>query len=261
MTALPESVCWITGASSGIGEALAIAASERGARVILSARNEAELERVAGACASETLVLPLDVSQTDTFPAAVQAAEEKFGRVDILINNAGISQRSLAKDTDLDVYRQLMEVNFFGTVGLTRLVLPGMIERGQGHIAAVSSIAGKIGPPLRSGYAASKFAIQGYMESLMAETWNLGIRTTIASPGFVQTNVSKNALSSDGSPHGKLDPGIASGLPPEKCAAVILDAIAADKPEVWIGRQKWAVPFRHFLPALYRRVIRNVKTT
>src|SRR5499433_509580 len=162
---------WITGASSGIGEAMAHAFHQAGAKLILSARREDELKRVQAQCGGEpdTRILPLDVSKTEDLRAKPREALAVFGGIDILVLNAGISQRSLARDTDESVYRRLMEVNFFGPEALTRAVLPSMLERKSGHIVVISSIAGKLGVPMRSGYSATKFALHGFYEALRAE--------------------------------------------------------------------------------------------
>src|SRR5215467_12815071 len=180
---------WITGASSGIGEALAYSLHATGARLILSARREEELKRVQEACGGkpDTRILPLDVSQAGELPGKAREALTVFGGIDILVMNAGISQRSLTRDTEDSVYRRLMEVNFFGPEALTRAVLPSMLERKNGHIVVISSVAGLFGVPLRSGYSATKFALHGFYEALRAEEGKNGIRVTLVCPGFIRT--------------------------------------------------------------------------
>ena len=227
---------WVTGASSGIGEALAKGFSERGANLILSGRRVEALELVERACRGDTLVLPFEATEFDTLPTVVAQAEAWRGQIDILVNNAGISQRSLARDTDFAVYRQLMEVDFFAPLRLTQLVLPAMLARGDGQFIAISSIAGKIGGVLRTGYSAAKHALIGYFDALRAETEHLGLKVTVVTPGFVRTAVSINALSGDGSTRGRSDDDIDTGLTPEECATMIFDGMAAGKREIPVAR-------------------------
>src|SRR5258708_1449948 len=178
---------WITGASSGIGEALARELSARGARLILSARRADELERVASACA-DAEVLPLDMGDREDVRAKTARVAN---RVDIAVLAAGISQRSLARETSSDVDRRLMEVNYLGVIELTKAILPSMLARRHGHLVAISSVAGKLGTPLRSGYSASKHALHGFFESLRAElradAQGKRIDVTLLCPGFIRT--------------------------------------------------------------------------
>jgi len=199
---------WITGASSGIGEALARAFHQAGAKLILSARREEELKRAQELCGGvpNTRILPLDVGRSEELPAKARIALEMFGGIDILVLNAGITQRSLARDTDESVYRSLMEVNFFGPAVMTRAILPSMLEKRSGHIVVISSVAGKFGVPLRSGYSATKFALHGFYEALRAEEGRNGIRVTMVCPGYIRTDISLSALNGDGSKHAKMDP-------------------------------------------------------
>jgi len=250
---------WITGASSGIGKALAVAASRKGARLVLSARRESVLEEVRERCArpGEHLVQPLDLADPESIHEAAGAVQDAIGAVDVLVNNAGISQRGSAADTEMDVVRRIMEVNFFGTVGLTRAVLPPMIERGRGRVVVVSSLVGKFGTAKRSSYSASKHALHGWFDSLRAEVHDDGIGVTIVCPGFVKTNVVQNALRADGSTIG--DPDKESGLPPEECADAILGAIEDGRDEIYVGGWEIAgVYAKRFAPALFRRLIRNL---
>lgn len=252
---------WITGASSGIGEALVYAFHEAGAKLILSARREDELKRVQNRCGYpvDTQVLPVDVTQSAELPQKANLALQMFGGIDILVNNAGVSQRSLVKDTGIDVYRKLMEVNFFGAVALTKAVLPSMIERNHGHIVVVSSLVGKFGTPLRSGYAAAKHALHGFFESLRAETSRSGIKVTLVCPGFIRTDVSLNALRGDGSLHAKMDSGQARGMSAAECAAQTLKAVAAGKEEVYIGnKDKYLVYLKRFFPGVFSRRMARV---
>lgn len=252
---------WITGASSGIGEALAYAFHQAGAKLILSARREDELKRVQNRCGQPAgaQILPVDVTQSAELPEKAKLALQMFGGIDILVNNAGVSQRSLVKDTDIDVYRKLMEVNFFGAVALTKSVLPSMVERNTGHIVVISSLVGKFGTPLRSGYAAAKHALHGFFESLRAETSRSGIKVTLVCPGFIRTDVSLNALRGDGSLHAKMDSGQAQGMSAEDCAAQTLKAVAAGREEVYIGnRDKYLVYLKRFFPGVFSRRMARV---
>ncbi len=244
---------WITGASSGIGEALAIAWSHDGARLILSARRRSELERVAKLCPGETIVLPFDLTDEKQIAAAAAGA----GPVDILIHSGGVSQRSLTKDTSLATDRALMDVNYFGTVALTKAVLPSMLARKSGHIVSVSSVMGYIGTPLRSAYAASKHALHGFFDSLRAEVEKDGIYVTLVCPGYVRTNVSINALTGDGTPFGRMDETHDKAIRPEKAARIIIDGVARRKHEVIVGgKETWAIPLKRFLPSLLARAVR-----
>lgn len=258
---LENKTIWLTGASSGIGEALAKQLSQFPLNLILSSRREDELQRVKSECANQDriAVLPLDLMQSETFELKVQEALAIFGRVDVLINNGGRSQRSLAKDTLLQVDRDLMEVNYFGSVGLTKALLPHMLERGSGHFVVVTSLTGIFGTPYRSGYAASKHALHGFFDSLRAELEDQGIQVTIAAPGFVKTNVSVNAYTGDGSSLGSMDRAQANGLSPEKCAKAIIRATVKGKREVYIGRESYGAYVKRFLPGLFARIIKKAK--
>jgi short-subunit dehydrogenase len=265
MSKFQDKIVWVTGASAGIGSALVRAFAAQGAKLVLSARRRSELEKVAaetGLPQDQFMVLPLDLLEPDSFPQKVQEVKDRFGGIDLLVHNAGISQRSLAKETDLDVYRRLMEVNYFGTVALTQAVLPGMLEAGKGHFAVVSSLVGKFGTPMRSGYSASKHALHGYFDSLRAETWREGITVTIVCPGFIQTDVSINALTADGSPQKSMDDSTSNGMEPDKFARKMLKVIARQKEEVWIGGMEVrAVYLKRFFPAIFSKFIRKAKVT
>ncbi|MDX1587982.1 MAG: SDR family oxidoreductase [Oleiphilaceae bacterium] len=237
-------VVWITGASSGIGEALALDFAAKGARLVLSARRQEALERVRDACvasgstAENVLVLPLDVTDMDRLAPATREVLDQFGQIDLLINNAGLSQRSLCKDTDMSVYRQLMEVDVLGQIALTKAVLPHMLERGEGHLAVTASVAGKIGAPMRTGYCAAKHAVMGFFDALRAEVENQGIQVSTITPGFIRTNIARNALSADGTPFGQDDEDIKGGMEVTDCARVIVDALAKGKREIPVGKGK-----------------------
>jgi short-subunit dehydrogenase len=263
MPALKNKVIWLTGASSGIGEALAYALAEKGARLILSSRRKDVLERVKGNCPTaaqaDIRVLPLDLSQADTLQLSTEAAIQIFGHIDILINNGGISQRGLVAQTVLSVDRTLMEVNYFGAIALTKYLLPHFLGRKQGHFVTVTSITGKFGTPYRSGYAASKHALHGFFDAVRAEHHRDNIKVTMICPGFIRTSLTLTALTGDGSPLNKMDAAQYKGKPAEWCALKIVKAIEKEKEEVYIGgREVLGVYLRRFFPGIFSSIIRNV---
>ena len=257
---------WITGASSGIGESLANAFAAQGAHLILSARNEKELNRVAAACkeagAASVAVQPLDLERHETIPTVAENVLRQVGKIDILINNGGISQRALAKDTALDVDKRLMNVNFFGTVALTKAVLPAMLLHQLGHIVTITSLVGRFGSPMRSSYAASKHALHGFFDSLRAELAATPIKVTLICPGFIRTNVSVNALTGDGSAQGSMDDATGKGMHPDELARRILRAIQNGKEEAYIGgKEVLGVYMKRFFPAYFSKMIAKAKVT
>jgi dehydrogenase/reductase SDR family member 7B len=248
-------VVWITGASSGIGEALAYAFSEAGAKLILSSRRQDELERVQKACShpGQVKILPLDLSDVPSLEAKTAEAIACFGVVDIMVHNGGISQRSLVIETDLAVQRQVMELDYFSYIAITKALLPHFAERKSGHFVVMSSVMGKIGTPMRSAYAAAKHALHGYFDCLRAEVSPMNIKVTILTPGYIQTNVTKNALTKDGRPLGVISQNIASGLPPGAAAKQILKAIEKGEYESYIGKfgnEKLALWINRFFPSV-----------
>lgn len=259
-------VVWITGASSGIGEALAIAFAQEGATLVLSARRKKELERVAERCEAagappkHLFVLPLDVTDTEGAFAARDRVLEKFGQIDLLINNAGVSQRSLCRETDLSVYQKLMDVDVMGQIALTKAVLPHMLERGRGHLAITSSVAGKIGVPLRSGYCAAKHAVVGFFDALRAEVEDQGIMVSTILPGFIRTAIAENALSGDGSAFGQEDKDIAGGMDADKAARVIVSGLAKGRREIPVGEGKemMALWLKRISPELVFRLAKKL---
>jgi len=262
MTDITGKTIWITGASSGIGEAMAVLASRRGAKLVLSARRADELERVRAACAdpAQVAVLPLDLTAFDA-EAALRAAEAFFGPIDILVNNAGISQRSLLVDTGMDVYRRIMELDFFAPVALTKAVVPGMRARGGGHVVVISSVVGKMGTPLRTGYAAAKHALHGFYEAARAELWRDGLKFTVVCPGFIRTQVSLNAITGDGGRYAKMDAGQEKGMDAETCAERIWAGVAREAEELYVGREKAAIYLKRFAPGLVSALVKRAKVT
>ncbi len=265
MASVKGKVIWITGASSGIGEALAYELAQKGAKLILSARRKDELERVKGNCVAsaqpDVRTLALDLTKPEMLKLSTEAALQIFGHVDILINNGGISQRSFAKDTTIDVDRKLMEVNYFGTVGLTKYLLPHFLNRKSGHIVVVSSVTGKFGTPWRSGYTASKHALHGFFDSLRAELWKEvknAIPVTIICPGFVNTPLTLSAVTGNGTPLGKSDDANFHGMDQNVFAKKMIKAIEAKKNEVYIGgREVWGVYLKRWVPDIFARIIRK----
>lgn len=232
---MQDQIWWVTGASSGIGAALARALAAQGARLILSGRNVGALEAVASDCGAGTMILPFEATDYDALPQMIQEAWDWCGRIDGLVNNAGISQRSLAVETDFAVYQRIVDVDLLAPIALTQALLPRMIAAGGGQIVAISSIAGIAGVPLRSAYCAAKHGLIGYHDAVRAENEHLGLKVLVVAPGSVRTNVSRNALNADGSVRGASDAAIDNGLPAEVAAAQILDAVAAGQREIVVA--------------------------
>lgn len=259
---MKNKVVWITGASSGIGEALVYAYNQQGAYLIISARNRDELFRVKFNCKNQinVHVLSFDLEDTALLADKAAAAEKIFGRIDLLINSGGLTQRSLALETALDVEQKIMAVNFWGTVALSKAVLPGMIARGKGNIVCISSVVGKFGTPFRSAYAASKHALHGYFDALRAEVYDKNIRITIVCPGYIKTNISLNALTANGEPHAKMDNNQENGMLATDCAKEIVDAVKKNKEEVYIGgKEIRGVIFKRLFPLRFSKYIRTAK--
>jgi dehydrogenase/reductase SDR family member 7B len=243
-----ENECWwITGASSGIGAALARALAARGARLVLSGRNVEALDAVARDC-GETLTLPFDVTDFAQIPALAERAWSWQGRIHGLVNNAGISQRSLAVETAFAVYQQIVAVDLMAPIALTQAVLPRMVQAGGGRVVAISSVAGLVGAPLRSAYSAAKHGLIGYHDSVRAENEHLGIQVHVFAPGSVKTNVSRNALVADGSSRGMSDAAIENGVSSDETANAMLTAISAGTRELVL-----ATGMEHELVVLRRR--------
>ncbi|WP_239541141.1 SDR family oxidoreductase [Cryomorpha ignava] len=255
MKSFKDKVVWITGASSGIGKEAAIQLSKMGAKLILSSRKEKELNDLKSGLSNpaSVLVLPLDLTHPETFAEAVAKVYSQFGKVDLLFNNAGISQRSYVVDTDISVDRKLMEINYFGTVALTKAVLPRMLKAGGGHFAVVTSVVGKFGFGVRSAYSASKHALHGFFESLYIELNKQGIEITLIAPGPIQTDISLNALDGSGKPTGEMDDMQKKGMPVDMAVNEMLHAIANKKKEIIIGgfKEKFGVKLKSFWPKLF----------
>jgi dehydrogenase/reductase SDR family protein 7B len=261
MNDFQNKVIWITGASSGIGEAMAYELARRGALLVLSARRADVLEAVKSRCqrADKHLVLPMDMTDQSSFFDKTAEVLSAHGRIDMLINNAGVSQRGLAKDTAVAVDRQIMEVDYFGPVALAKSVLPHMLARHSGHLVAVSSVLGLVATPHRSAYAAAKHAIIGFHDALRAEVHDAGLKVSVLCPGFVRTNVSLSALTSDGTPHGKVDAQQTTAMSAEAFALKAVDGLARGKGRIVVaGKERLAVYLGRLSPTLLERVIRKV---
>ena len=254
-------IIWITGASSGIGEALAIEWSKYKYTLILSGRNVEKLEKVKSCCeknGAEILIVPIDLSDETSIIEAYNQVQTKYSAIDVLVNNGGISQRSFAVETPMEIDRKVMETNFFGAVALTKLVLPSMVKNKNGSIVVISSIVGKFGFPMRTAYSASKHAIQGYFESLRSEVKKENVKIVIVSPGRINTSISINAIDKEGKKHGVMDAGQKNGMPADVCAQKIIRAVNKNKKDILIGRKEIIMVYiRKFFPALYYRFASN----
>lgn len=259
-----EQVAWITGASSGIGEELSKQLAAKGMRLVLSARSSERLETLRSSLpnASGHLVVPLDLEHSENFGALTKDVMDQTGRIDFLYNIGGLSQRAEAWETPLEVDRRIMEINYFGTVALTKAVLPYMQQQQSGHIIAISSIAGKFGFYLRSAYSASKHALHGFFESLLLEEAHNNISVTIACPGKINTPISLSALNKEGKAHGEMDHNQDTGMPVEECVRQLLRAVKNRKKEVLIGNKEIkAVTLKRFFPGLFWKVIAKQSAT
>ncbi len=260
-------VVWITGASSGIGEALALLLAREGAKLVVSARRAERLEALRARCPrpEEVFVLPLDVAETERAREHVERALAAFGKIDVMVHDAGIGQRATVEETPLAEDRRIMDVNYFGVVALTKALLPEMKARGGGHFVVVSSITGYVGTPYRSAYAASKHALHGFFESLRVESRREGIAITMVCPGFIDTDFAVSAIERETgekvdrrSPRAKAN---ARGISPEACAREVLKAIARRAREVYVGRAEIAgIYARRFVPGLLARALEHIET-
>ena len=254
---LQHKVIWITGASSGIGEALASALATDTISLIISGRNEAALLAIQSKYSSKNIaVLPFDLLDFEKAPAVVEKAISFFGKVDILINNGGISQRSLIAETDFFVDKKIMDVDYFGTIALTKALLPHFIQNQSGHFVTVTSLMGKFGSPYRSGYCAAKHALHGYFDVLRMEHQKDGVDVTLVCPGFVQTNVAINALTADGSPQVKNSETTENGMTLSEFIPKMIRAIEQKKFEVYIAKNELlGIYLKRFFPKLLHRLV------
>lgn len=257
-------VVWITGASSGIGAAIAKKINALGGVVVLSARRKEALENLQKELSEpeKSFVLPLDLEQINTFSSKVEEVIQQYQKIDLLINNGGISQRGNVRETSLEVDRKIMEINYFGTVALTKAVLPYMIQQKSGHIVAISSITGKFGFFLRSSYAASKHAIKGFFESLRLEEEANNIKVSLVYPGQINTPISKSALDADGKPFGQMDQNQSRGMDVDQCAAKIVKGLQKQKKDIYVGGKEMLIlKIQRFFPKLFYKVLKKQSPT
>ena len=259
---LVNKVVWITGASSGIGEALAYVCAAEGAKLIISARREDELKRVAAdtKIPSENIfILPLDLEFTDDIELLVEKVIRKFGKIDVLINNSGIGHRTKVLNTPTSIDRKVMEINFFGTINLTKAVAKKMKENKSGKLVVVTSIMGKYGMPLYATYSASKHALYGYFESLRQELYNHNVKVLIVSPGFINTDVSTKLLKEDGTPYGIKSDAQEKGMSAMDCAKGIVKAIKNNREHKFVGKYEiYSVYVKQFFPKMFYKLMRKM---
>ncbi len=260
-----DKVAWITGASSGIGESLVYAFINRGAFVVASSNDPAGLERVKAACGDKSsmiMCVAFDLSETSGIADIADRVIKETGRIDFLLNIGGISQRARIEETPIWLDRKIFEINYFGTIALTKAVLPYMVKQKSGHILATSSISGRFGFPLRSAYSASKQALHGFFETLFLENKQNNIRSSVIIPGRVRTSISFHALTAEGKEHGKMDDGLAKGLLPDKAAEIIIKGIVKNKREILVGGgEMLMLHIRRYLPWLFFRIADKIKST
>ena len=261
-----DKVVWITGATSGIGEALAYGFDCEGAHLVISGRRAGELNRVAEACTQgpgDVLCVAFDMTDETARQNAVEQVQARFGAIDMLINNAGITQRSLGKDTDLSIDRAIFELDYFAVIALTKLVLPQMIERKSGHLVVTSSVAGKYGVQLRTAYCGAKHALHGFFDALRAENASYNIDVSLLVVAGVQSQISVNALMGDGSTWGKMDGIQSSGLPAEECARIVINGLAKKKEEINVGKgaAMKGLWLKRFAPGRLSKMMAKVRTT
>lgn len=269
MKTTPSTV-WITGASSGIGRACAEVYAAKGVQVIISSRREDSLKKVADDLSNRFkvqreknfVIAPLDLSMTDSLEGVVKEVLKKVESVDVMIHCGGISQRSLAIETSLAVDRSVMEIDYFGTVALTKALLPHFVKKQSGQFVVVTSLMGIFSSPLRSGYCGAKHALHGFFEALRAEHYKDGIGITMVCPGFIKTNISLNAVIGDGSKQGTMDKKTGAGMTPLECAKRLAKGVERRKPEIFIGRSElMGVYLKRFFPGILRKMMRRAKVT
>lgn len=256
-------VVWITGASSGIGEALCYEFAKQNCKLVISSRRISELERVKKNCglnSDSVLILPFDLALASNVTGMAEQVIQQFGKIDVLINNGGVSQRSLAEETPLEVDRRIFETDYFSTIALTKSVLPYMIAQKSGYLVATSSVAGKYGFFLRSSYAAAKHALHGFFESLRFEVMKYNIKVSLICPGKIKTNISLNALNAKGEKFGMMDESTEKGITAEVCAKKIITALEQEKEEIFIGgKEILPVYIKRFFPGLFTWIMKRQK--
>jgi short-subunit dehydrogenase len=257
-------VVWITGASSGIGEALVHEFVKRGAIIIASSNDVTGLERVKAECGDKSIMvkcIPFDLADTSGINKIVEQQVNTIGKIDFLLNIGGISQRARIDETPIWLDRKIFEINYFGTIALTKAVLPFMVKQRSGHILATSSISGRFGFPLRSAYSASKQALHGFFETLYLENKKFNIKASVIIPGRVRTAISLHALDSEGKEHGKLDNGQSKGVLPRRAAEIIIRGMLKNKREILVGKNELMIlHIRRYCPWLFFRIADKIKS-
>ena len=252
----------ITGASSGIGAELVRLLGQEGAQIVLCARSEDKMHALVDSLnlsPDKTLILPLDLSSRPNFENAVKQILAKFKKVDILINNAGIAQKSLVQETNEEVERRVMEVNYFAPINFTKALLPHFIENKAGHVVAISSILGEIGLPAVGPYCASKHATNGYYNSLRYDIEKLGIDVSLVSPGFIKTDITKKSLTGQGEVHAQDSVAQEKGMDAGQCARQILKKISRKKRQSYVGGLEVLMPkFEFLFPKLFHWFMRKM---
>ena len=263
MLKLKDQVVWISGASAGIGEGIAIECARQGAKLILSSRRIEELGRVAtksGLKEEDFLILPMDMEDYDNFHKLAKMAVDKFGHIDFLFNNAGVSSRAKAIDTPIAIDKKMMDINYLGHVAITKAVLPYMINSEKGHIIITSSVVGKIGTPLRSAYSSAKHALHGFFDSLRGEVWEHNIKVTIICPGYIKTDISVNAMTASGEKFKKMSKFQAAGMNTEILAKkVIRDVLKGKRESNYGGKEIIAIYLNKFFPRFLDKKLRNMQ--
>ena len=256
---LTNKVIWITGASSGIGEAITYALTKENCKLVISARRVDELNRVkANTKLSDEniLVLPIDLEQHQNAKDWTQQIIDKFNRIDILINNGGISQEGFALNTSSEVEQKIMNINYFGNVALSKAVAPIMQQQKSGKIAVITSIAGKFGQAGLSSYSASKHALYGFYDSFRLELKADNVTVLLVSPGFINTNVTLNAVTGDGSTFNKNSPAQENGMKTDIFAKKFIRTLKSSANHKYIGsKELLAVPFKTFFPNIFYNLI------
>ena len=259
MKTLKDKTVWITGASSGIGEALALVCAREGANLVLTARRKEELNRVAaqtGLPDEAIMILPADLYRYDQVQSLTDQVMARFGRIDVLFNNAGISSRALAVESPIEIDRKVMDIDYFSVIALTKAVLPHMIKQNSGHIVVTSSVMGKIGTPLRSAYAAAKHALHGFFDSIRQEVADYGINITLVCPGYIHTQVSVNAITPTGEKFNKMSRNQQKGIDPLVMASKMVRAVYKNKRElVYGGKEVLGIYLDRFSPGLLNRYL------
>ena len=260
MNIMKDKVVIITGASSGIGEACALAFAKKGAKVVVAARNIEKLTQVAAKLTKigvEVLTVKCDVSVKEECENLVEQTIAKFGQLDVLINNAGISMRAIFNDMDLEVLEKVMAINFYGAVYCTKYALPHILKT-KGSVVGVSSIAGYVGLPARTGYSASKYAMQGFLDALRTENLNTGLHVMVACPGFTASNIRKTALSADGSAQGETPREETKMMTAEEVANHIVNGVEKRKRKLVLTSQgKLVVFLSKFFPKFVEKQVFN----